>query len=206
MPFALDPESQRGTERDAEEYRPSTDDDAVGRNRSSRDPSIASEHVTFADEPFRAAPPPAAPSSSLHRRPGVVQRHTTNTVSSAPTLTATTTADERHYHGSHKIGRNAQFHGLTSEEREKLGGTEYRALRLLSIIVPVYFVSWQFLGSVSLGAWIANNQPQPALDNAISPWWNGIFNGVSAFNNSGSMSGFPIRKFTIGRDAHFEQD
>jgi hypothetical protein len=98
--------------------------------------------------------------------------------------------EERHYLGTHKVGRNAQFHGLTSEERENLGGTEYRALRLLAVIVPVYFVSWQLFGSLALGAWIANNNPQPALHNAISPWWNGIFNGVSAFNNSGSMSDF----------------
>jgi hypothetical protein len=84
-----------------------------------------------------------------------------------------------------KVGRNAQFHGLTDDEREHLGGTEYRALKVLSIIVPVYFFSWQILGCIALGAWISNNQPQPAQDNAINPWWNGIFNGASAFNNSG---------------------
>jgi hypothetical protein len=84
-----------------------------------------------------------------------------------------------------KIGRNAQFHDLSSEEREHLGSTEYRALKVLSIAVPLYFCAWQILGCVSLGAWIANNNPQPALDNAVNPWWNGIFNGVSAFNNSG---------------------
>ncbi|KAI1077582.1 TrkH-domain-containing protein [Whalleya microplaca] len=86
---------------------------------------------------------------------------------------------------SHKVGRNAQFHDLTTEDRESLGGTEYRALKLLSVVVPLYAFLWQFLGCISLGAWIANNQPGPAMANAISPWWNGIFNGVSAFNNSG---------------------
>ncbi|KAI1357662.1 cation transport protein-domain-containing protein [Xylaria arbuscula] len=180
MPFASDSTSHRDTESGEGGYQHSIDDSIADRGRDSRAPSVASEHVTFADEPLRVVP-----SLSLHQRQVVVQRHTLNTASSAPTLTATVTADEGHYQGSHKIGRNAQFHGLTSEEREKLGGTEYRALRLLSIVVPVYFVSWQFLGSLALGAWIANNQPQPALDNAISPWWNGIFNGVSAFNNSG---------------------
>ncbi|KAM0808171.1 putative Potassium transport protein [Seiridium cardinale] len=84
-----------------------------------------------------------------------------------------------------KVGRNAQFHDLTHDERETLGGTEYRALKVLSIIVPLYFFSWQILGCVALGAWITNVYPQPALSNAINPWWNGIFNGVSAFNNSG---------------------
>ncbi|KAI0428929.1 TrkH-domain-containing protein [Xylaria sp. FL1042] len=185
LSFTVDSPSQHGVEPEGREPQLPADHDhdhdhAAGRDHMDYAPSIASEHITFADEP-----PPTALSSSLHHRQGVVYRHPPNTDSSAPTLTATTTADESHDHGTHKIGRNAQFHGLTSEEKEKLGGTEYRALRLLSIIVPIYFISWQFLGSLALGAWIANNQPQPALDNAISPWWNGIFNGVSAFNNSG---------------------
>ncbi|KAK4124236.1 TrkH-domain-containing protein [Parathielavia appendiculata] len=82
-------------------------------------------------------------------------------------------------------GRNAQFHGLTTEERERLGGCEYQALRVLSLIVPLYFVLWQLLGCLALGAWISNNQPEPPLKNGINPWWLGVFNGVSAFNNSG---------------------
>ncbi|KAI2615979.1 TrkH-domain-containing protein [Hypoxylon sp. NC1633] len=129
------------------------------------------DHVAFADDlDTRAMSTSIAPSGVT------AQRH----------LSSTDTAVNRHsYLRSHKAGRNGQFHGLTREEREELGGTEYRALRLLSIIVPVYFFSWQFIGCISLGAWLANKLPQPALDNAISPWWNGIFNGVSAFNNSG---------------------
>ncbi|KAL2134312.1 hypothetical protein VTI74DRAFT_509 [Chaetomium olivicolor] len=87
---------------------------------------------------------------------------------------------------AHKAGgRNAQFHGLSSEERERLGGCEYQALRVLSVIVPLYFVLWQLLGCLALGAWINNNLPDPPLRNGIKPWWLGIFNGVSAFNNSG---------------------
>ncbi|KAI0402882.1 TrkH-domain-containing protein [Xylaria palmicola] len=177
----------------AERRRLATDDAAGGTSRSDAESSTVSEHVTFADEPYRGAI-----SSSFHHRHRAVQRHPPISDSSAPTLASNPTAEEGHYHGTHKVGRNAQFHGLTSEEREKLGGTEYRALRLLSIVVPVYFVSWQFFGSVALGAWIANNQPQPALDNSISPWWNGIFNGVSAFNNSG-MSVLDLNMIPYGR-------
>ncbi|KAI0108855.1 TrkH-domain-containing protein [Nemania sp. FL0031] len=168
------------SEAEGEGRRPVADDDATGRDRSNYAPSRTSEHVTFVDEPLQRAV-----SSSVQHMPVVVQRHPSNADASIPNPSPSTTAGEGHYRGAHKVGRNAQFHGLTSEEREKLGGTEYRALRLLSAIVPIYFFSWQFFGSVALGAWIANNQPQPALDNAISPWWNGIFNGVSAFNNSG---------------------
>lgn len=82
-------------------------------------------------------------------------------------------------------GRNSQFHGLTTEERERLGGCEYQALRVLSVIVPLYFVLWQLLGCLALGAWINHNLPGPPLENGINPWWLGIFNGASAFNNSG---------------------
>jgi Trk-type K+ transport system membrane component len=82
---------------------------------------------------------------------------------------------------SHK----GSFHSLSSEEREHLGGCEYRALKALAILVPVYFFLWQLLGCVALGAWMNNNMPDTARENGINPWWLGIFNGVSAFNNSG---------------------
>lgn len=84
-----------------------------------------------------------------------------------------------------KAGRNAQFHDLTSQEREQLGGYEYRALKLLSIVVPLYFALWQFLGCISLGAWVAYNKSEITMSNGLNPWWTGIFFGVSAFNNSG---------------------
>ncbi|OTB00695.1 hypothetical protein M426DRAFT_324056 [Hypoxylon sp. CI-4A] len=129
------------------------------------------DHVAFADDLGIQAR-----STSIAASGTTAHRH----------LSSTDTAVNRHsYLRGHKIGRNSQFHSLTSEEREELGGTEYRALKFLSIVVPLYSFSLQFLGSISLGAWIANNLPQPALDNGISPWWNGIFNAVSAFNNSG---------------------
>lgn len=86
---------------------------------------------------------------------------------------------------SKTVGRNAQFHNLTTDEREQLGGCEYRALKVLSIVVPLYFVLWQLLGCIALGAWIANNNPEVAISNGLNPWWTGIFFGVSAFNNSG---------------------
>ncbi|KAI0396446.1 TrkH-domain-containing protein [Xylariaceae sp. FL0594] len=143
-------------------------------------PSPPSEHIAFAEDP-----PGRAVTSSLAQRHHVVQRQVPNGDPSSPTRVASRSSEERHHFDLH-VGRGkGHFPALTIGEREKLGGTEYRALRLLSVLVPVYFVSWQVVGSVALGAWIATKQPQPALDNAISPWWNGIFNGVSAFNNSG---------------------
>ncbi|KAI1264873.1 TrkH-domain-containing protein [Xylariaceae sp. FL1019] len=166
------------TKEELDEQKVSSDG-VVGRDYTVNRPPTNSEHIAFADQPL------ARSISSTFHSHGLTQRHPTNAEPSSPTLAASTAIDEPYHPGFHKIGRNAQFHGLTIEERDKLGGTEYRALRLLSIVVPLYFVLWQLLGSIALGAWIAINQPSPALDNAISPWWNGIFNGVSAFNNSG---------------------
>ncbi|CAK7565907.1 MAG: hypothetical protein SEPTF4163_003837 [Sporothrix epigloea] len=83
------------------------------------------------------------------------------------------------------LDRNAQFHGLTREEREKLGGCEYRALKLLFAVVPLYFLIWQLFGCIALGSWINYNMSSVATGNGINPWWLGIFNGASAFNNSG---------------------
>ena len=67
-------------------------------------------------------------------------------------------------------GRNSQFHGLSQEQREHLGGVEYRAITLLSWIVPLYFVLWQFLGSLGLAAYIAHNKAETAEANGINPW------------------------------------
>lgn len=68
-------------------------------------------------------------------------------------------------------GRNAQFFGLSKAEREHLGGVEYSAITLLSFIVPVYFFLWQFLGCISLGAYMAANKRTTAEQNGIRPWY-----------------------------------
>ena len=83
------------------------------------------------------------------------------------------------------IGRNSQFHNLTEEEREALGGLEYKAVKLLSTIVIIYYVLWQLLGAVSIGAWMKNVRPYLAKENGLNPYWTGAFFAISAFNNSG---------------------
>ncbi len=69
------------------------------------------------------------------------------------------------------IGRNSQFSSLTLAERERLGGVEYRAVTFLSVIVPMYFFLWQFLGCLGLGAYVARNRPGTARDNGLNPWY-----------------------------------
>ena len=76
-----------------------------------------------------------------------------------------------HYLTRHTTGRNAQFFGLSRAEREHLGGVEYRAISLLAWVVPTYFVLWQLLGCLGLGAYVAYNTPTVAEGNGINPWW-----------------------------------
>ncbi|KAM0559512.1 hypothetical protein ACHAPJ_004542 [Fusarium lateritium] len=87
--------------------------------------------------------------------------------------------------GSHNTSKRGQFYDLSSDEREALGGCEYRALKVLSVAVPLYGFLWQFLCAIALGAWISVNRPSVATDNAVNPWWCGIFLSSSAFNNAG---------------------
>lgn len=93
--------------------------------------------------------------------------------------------DFLHFWRAGRSSSHSEFHGLTSAQREHLGGCEYRALKLLSTIVPLYFILWQLLGGLALGAWINGHMPRVPEANGINPWWLGIFNSVSAFNNSG---------------------
>ncbi|KAJ5114361.1 Potassium transporter [Penicillium alfredii] len=83
------------------------------------------------------------------------------------------------------VSRNSQFHGLTSTEREELGGVEYKAVSFLSAIVPLYFVLFLVLGIVGVGGWLQANHPDVTRGNGLSPFWTGAFFAVSAFVNSG---------------------
>ncbi|PQE19086.1 cation transporter protein [Rutstroemia sp. NJR-2017a BBW] len=89
------------------------------------------------------------------------------------------------YLNKYTTGHNAQFHGLTKAEREHLGGVEYQAISLLAWIVPIYWILWQFLGGLGLALYFGYNKASVAEENGINPWWLGIFNAISAFNNSG---------------------
>jgi hypothetical protein len=74
------------------------------------------------------------------------------------------------YLTSHTTGRNGQFYGLTRAEREHLGGVEYRAISLLAWVVPAYFILWQSLGCIGLGAYMAANKASTTEENGINPW------------------------------------
>ncbi|KAI4139963.1 MAG: hypothetical protein L6R39_006026 [Caloplaca ligustica] len=69
------------------------------------------------------------------------------------------------------IGRNSNFSNLSIADRERLGGVEYRTLELLAIVVPLYFVAWNFLGAIGMGAWVANEGRNLTEVNGLNPWY-----------------------------------
>lgn len=69
------------------------------------------------------------------------------------------------------VGRNSQFSHLTVADRERLGGVEYRAITFLAVIVPMYFILWQLLGSLGLGAYVARNRANVTRWNGLNPWY-----------------------------------
>ncbi|RDW60458.1 putative potassium uptake transporter [Aspergillus mulundensis] len=86
------------------------------------------------------------------------------------------------------LGRNSQFLNLTTEDRERLGGIEYRSLRLLLKIVIAYYVGLNLLGSMCLAAWIqhAKAKYQDYLDDcALNKVWWAFYSAQTMANNLG---------------------
>ncbi|ETI24311.1 hypothetical protein G647_03680 [Cladophialophora carrionii CBS 160.54] len=85
------------------------------------------------------------------------------------------------------IGRNSFFVGLTEEQREELGGIEYRALKALALILVLYFFLFHLLGIICLIPWIWRSGtygPVVTAQGQGRVWW-GVFTSASAFNDLG---------------------
>jgi hypothetical protein len=81
--------------------------------------------------------------------------------------------------------RNSQFHGLTDDQVAELGGVEYKALRVLSWLIPSYYFGVQLLAFLVIAPWIGktgsfatamvgNKQP-------VAPSFFSAFQVISAF-------------------------
>lgn len=84
------------------------------------------------------------------------------------------------------VGRNSAFADLTEEQREELGGIEYRSLKTLSNGLLCYFWGFTILGIVGLTPWIMHTSWGEVVtkDGQGRPWW-GIFTSISAFTDLG---------------------
>ncbi|KAK9376381.1 cation transport protein-domain-containing protein [Lipomyces chichibuensis] len=85
------------------------------------------------------------------------------------------------------IARNSTFVGLTDEQREELGGVEYRALRTLAVVLVAYFFGFLILGNISLIPWIMNSgRYRPVVESyAQQPAWWGAFTTTTSFMDVG---------------------
>jgi len=72
------------------------------------------------------------------------------------------------------VGRNSAFVDLTEEQREELGGIEYRALKLLALVLVSYYVGFHLLGMICMLPWVVKSQHYSEVVRAVdvSPvWW-----------------------------------
>lgn len=128
-------------------------------------PIVEVDGDTSTDDPSSGiARPPPRRSSSFHNRMSLerstsrvlFQRHPSRP--QAPRLTsAVSLSKDSNLPGLSSqatLGRNSQFYNLTTEDRERLGGIEYRSLKLLLKIVIGFFFGLQFFGIICLVGWI----------------------------------------------------
>ncbi|KAL2810971.1 putative potassium ion transporter [Aspergillus granulosus] len=84
------------------------------------------------------------------------------------------------------VARNSNFIDLTEEQRDELGGIEYRALKTLAVILIGYYVFFHLIGIIGLLPWIMETHWGDVVKAAGQgrPWW-AIFTAGSAFNDVG---------------------
>ena len=85
------------------------------------------------------------------------------------------------------IGRNSAFPDLSEEQREELGGIEYRSLKTLALILVGYFWIYSAIGVIGLLPWILNMESYGEIVDAagVSRTWWAFFTSSSAFMDLG---------------------
>ncbi|ERF69793.1 hypothetical protein EPUS_07049 [Endocarpon pusillum Z07020] len=85
------------------------------------------------------------------------------------------------------VVRNSTFVNLNEEQREELGGIEYRALKTLAVVLIAYFFLFHAFGVICLTPWIMESATYGSVVTSFGqgrPWW-GVFTAGSAFNDLG---------------------
>ena len=179
---------------DAQRTRTATSDSAIAHSQTrNRLLTRVREHLPFAHH----APSTATSEIDGSRFPrhrsdspeGLRKRGRTRTFTSFMTTSRTEPRDPIPYLSYQPtIGRNSAFVNLTEEQREELGGIEYRALKLLAMVLCSYFVGFHVLGLLSYLPWIirASSTYKSVLDSdGVSLGWWGVFTPASMFNDLG---------------------
>lgn len=103
------------------------------------------------------------------------------------------------------VGRNSTFVHLSEEQKEELGGVEYRAVKLLIKILLFYYIGFHIFGFVCLTAWVSKEPKykQMSRSEGFSPTWWGFWTAQSSFNDLGltltvdSMQSFTNEPFVL---------
>ncbi|KAI0406720.1 cation transport protein-domain-containing protein [Xylaria palmicola] len=104
------------------------------------------------------------------------------------------------------MGRNSQFVDLTEEQREELGGIEYRSLKTLALVLTIYFWGYSIFGIITLVPWIVHNNPfygSIVEAGGVNRVWWGFWTANSAFMDLGftltpdSMNSFNTAIFPL---------
>ena len=134
--------------------------------------------------------------SALERRPSAYRlRRSSGTFSRMSRTTTTQNVPAPYLSWQPTIGRNSAFIDLTEEQREELGGIEYRSLKLLAVILvckyklfcfpldwvqlcpnnfAAYFIGWHLIGVVNFLPWIVRTEPWGSIvdsDGINRVWW-----------------------------------
>ncbi|KAL1845777.1 hypothetical protein Plec18170_009581 [Paecilomyces lecythidis] len=162
-------------------------------------------HVTFSDDVRRSSR--EQPQGPSHQSLAPVYSNTTDPLSSLHNVEDGSTLededDDLHLRFLGSLGRNSTFYNLDDDARDKLGGVEYRAIQMLLYIVPLYFIIWQFIGGLAVGAYLSRNRTSVVRTYSKNPWWAGFFLATGAFTNSGmslidaGMAPFQTSKFLL---------
>ncbi|KAJ7157872.1 potassium transporter [Mycena crocata] len=89
------------------------------------------------------------------------------------------------------VGRNSAFRteSLSDEELEFIGGVEYRALRLLSYLIPFYFVATQLMAFILFAPWLSVTKQYDAVFAAqprlVQKPWYSLFIVLAAYSGGG---------------------
>ncbi|RKF58493.1 Low-affinity potassium transport protein [Golovinomyces cichoracearum] len=150
--------------------------------KSARDLSMVSD-PEISNENFNSIK--NSPGNNLKLDPPNQRRKSIQTIKSVLTRDKDETAPYLSWQPT--IGHNSAFLGLTEEQREELGGIEYRSLKTLAVVLVSYFWGFSFLGFICLVPWILNNKAHSEIVESIGQgrvWWS-LFTANSAFTDLG---------------------
>ncbi|OBA16116.1 potassium transport protein TRK1/TRK2 [Metschnikowia bicuspidata var. bicuspidata NRRL YB-4993] len=101
------------------------------------------------------------------------------------------------------VGRNSTFVHLTDEQKEELGGVEYRAIKLLIKIIFAFYIGSHVIAFCFFVGFI-NVAPAYAAEMrgfGLSPTWWGFFTAQSVFNDLG-LTLTPNSMFSYSRSVY----